>query len=76
MKIVDIVKLGREMLKTMSDYGVKEGDWRYIGLYEEYREMRRKGLKYRYVIMQISLTHGISKSKVERIVRRLGQDVK
>lgn len=76
MKIVEVVKLGRELLKTMSDYGVKEGDWKYISLYEEYREMRRKGFKYRYVIMQISLTHSISKSKVERIVRRLGQDVK
>ena len=76
MKICEIVKLGKEMLKTMSDYGVKDGDWKYIDLYEEYKGMRKKGFKYRYVIMQLSLTHGISKSKVERIIRRLGQDVK
>lgn len=76
MKVVELIKFGREMLKTMSDYGVKEGDWKHIDLYEEYKEMRRKGFKYRYVIMQLSLTHGISKSKIERIIRRLGQDVK
>lgn len=75
MKICEIVRLGKEMLKTMSDYGVKDGDWKYIGMYEEYKAMRQKGFKYRYVIMQLSLTHGISKSKVERIIRRLNQDV-
>ncbi len=76
MKVVEIIKFGKELLKTMSNYGVKEGDWKYIGLYEEYREMRRKGFKYRFVVMQLSLTHSISKSKVERIIRRLDQDVK
>lgn len=76
MKIVEIIRFGKELLKTMSNYGVKEGDWKYIGLYEEYREMRRKGFKYRFVVMQLSLTHSISKSKVERIIRRLDQDVK
>lgn len=76
MKIVEIIRFGKEVLKTMSDYGVKDGDWRYIDLYDEYREMRRKGFKYRFVIMQLSLTHSISKSKIERIIRRLNQDVK
>lgn len=76
MKIVEIIRLGKELLKTMSNYGVKEGDWKYLDLYEEYREMRRKGFKYRFVIMQLSLTHSISKSKIERIIRRLNQDVK
>ena len=74
MKVVEIVKIGRELLKLMSKNDVKEGDWKYLDLYEEYREMRAKGFKYRFAIMQLSLAHSISKSKIERIIRRLNRE--
>ena len=76
MRIVEFIKIGRELLKIMSKYDVKLDDWMYVDMYEEYKEMRAKGFKYKFVIMQLSLTHSISKSKVERIIRRLDKDVK
>ena len=76
MEIAEIVRLGRELLKMMSEYDVRIEDWKYLRLYEEYKAMRSKNVKYRFVISELALTHNISRSKVERIVRRLGRVVK
>ena len=75
MKVVELVKFSREMLKTLSENEVKTGDWKYVKMYEEYRHMRDMGLKYRYVIAELAATHNISRSKIERIVRRFERDV-
>lgn len=63
------------MLKTLSENEVKTGDWKYVKMYEEYRNMRDMGLKYRYVIAELAATHNISRSKIERIIRRFERDV-
>jgi hypothetical protein len=76
MKIAEMVHFGREMLKAMSENDVKVSDWKYVPMYDEYRHMRSKGMKYRYVIAHLAMIYHISKSKVERIIRRLGKDVK
>ena len=73
---LDVVKVGLPMLKLMSENDVKLDDWKYVTMYEEYCHMRKMGLKYRYVISQLSATYNISKSKVERIIRRFDKDVK
>jgi hypothetical protein len=75
MKVIDLVKFSREMLKTLSENEVKTGDWKYVKMYEEYRHMRDMGLKYRYVIAELAATHNISRSKIERIIRRFERDV-
>mgnify|MGYP006379089447 CR=1 FL=1 len=75
MKVIDLVKFSREMLKTLSENEVKTGDWKYVKMYEEYRHMRDIGLKYRYVIAELAATHNISRSKIERIIRRFERDV-
>lgn len=76
MKVVELVKFSREMLKTLSENEVKTGDWKYVKMYEEYKHMRETGLKYRYVIAELAATHNISKSKIERIVHKFERTVK
>ena len=76
MKVIDLVKFSREMLKTLSENEVKTGDWKYVKMYEEYRHMRDMGLKYRYVIAELAATHNISRSKIERIVQKFERTVK
>ena len=75
MKVAKIVFLGRELLKLMSENDVKTGDWKYVKMYEEYHHMRENGVKYRAVIAELALCYSLSRSKVERIIRRLGRDV-
>jgi hypothetical protein len=76
MKVIDLVKFSREMLKTLSENEVKTGDWKYVKMYEEYRHMRETGLKYRYVIAHLAMAYCISKSKIERIVHKFERTVK
>ena len=54
MKGVDLLLLGREMLKMMSSADIKRDDWRYIRLYEEYTAMRECGEKFHYAIVVLS----------------------
>ena len=76
MKVVKILSMGREMLKLLSENEVRIGDWKYVKMYEEYQRMRENGLKYRAVIAELALCYSMSRSKVERIIQRLGRDVK
>lgn len=62
------------MLKIASENGVMVGDWKYLKLYEEYLNMRKNRLKYKYVIHELAVEHGISRSKVERIIRKFGKE--
>ena len=76
MEIAKFVELGQELLKLLSENDVRIGDWKYIKLYDEYRNMRDNGIKYRYAVAHLAATHNISRAKVERIIRRLSKDVK
>ena len=74
MKVVEIIKLGREMLKTLSENDVIIGDWKYIEMYDEYCRMRNNGIKYRAAIAEVALCHNISRAKAERIIRRFSKE--
>ena len=75
MKIVELLKLGGEMLKVMSANDVLRDDWRYIGLYEEYKQMRENCVKHIAAIKMLSEDYCISMRTVERVIKRLGAEV-
>lgn len=74
MKVVELLKISRETLKTMTQCDVSRDDWRYVGLYEEYHVMRENGLKHIVAIRLLSEDYCISTRTVERIIKRLGAD--
>lgn len=76
MKVVDLLKIGGEMLKLMSENEVNRDDYRFISLYEEFQNMRNLGVKYRECVRMLAEDYGISKSTVERVISRLDRDVK
>lgn len=76
MEIAKIIELGQGLLKLLSENDVRIGDWKYIKLYDEYKNMRANGIKYRYAVAQLAAMHNISRAKVERIIRRFSQNVK
>ena len=75
MKVVELLKIGGELLKLMSENDVKPGDWKYVKMYYEYERMRENGIKYRAAITELAVCYSLSRSKVERIIRRMGKDV-
>jgi hypothetical protein len=74
MKVVELLKIGGELLKTMSENDVKRDDWKYVKMYKEFMTMRGKGVKYSSAIQMLSEEYGTSKASVERAIRRLGKD--
>ena len=45
MKVYEVVKIGREMMKTLHDSCVKMSDYQFVELYEKYVEMLALGEK-------------------------------
>lgn len=43
MEIAKFIVIGQELLKLLSENDVRIGDWKYVKLYEEYRNMRNNG---------------------------------
>ena len=41
MELAEIIKLGRDLLKLLSEYDVKLQDWKYVDMYEQYKRMRK-----------------------------------
>ena len=76
MKVVEILKLGREFLKLLSSFDLRCDDYKHIELYEEYVKMRRDGDKVDYILYLLSEKYNLSESTVKRIVRRLSKEVK
>lgn len=76
MKVVELLRIGGEMLKLLSGNEVNRDDWRYVELFEEFQNMRGLGVKYREAIRMLSEDYGISRATVERVVQRLDREVK
>lgn len=76
MKAVELVKISRNALEMMSKYDIKQNDWQFVPMYEEYLAMRQKREKFRYVLAYLAEKYSLSESSVRRVIRRLGMEVK
>lgn len=74
MKVVELLKIGKEMLKVLSRCDVMRDDWRYVGMVEEYQVMRGNGVKHTAAIGLLGESYGVSERTVERILKRLGRE--
>ena len=74
MKIVELLNLGSEMLKLMSENDVKRDYYRYVPMYYEYQNMRRNGMKYREAVKMLARDYRTSRATVERAVKKLGEE--
>lgn len=74
MKVVELLKIGGEMLRLLSENEVSRDDWRYVGMYEEFHNMRDSGMKYREAVRMLSEDYRIGRATVERIIRRLDME--
>ena len=75
MELAKLVSLGSEILKVMSENDGTIHDWRYLPMYYEFVNSRRNNVKYRAVIEELSDKYGLSKTKIERIIRRFRRDI-
>lgn len=74
MKVVELLKIGAEMLKLMSRNDVYRDDWRYVPMYEAFQQMRRNGVKYRVCIEMLAEEYQVSNATIERAIKRLSSN--
>ena len=73
MKVIEILKLGRNILEVLQEACVKVDDVRYIALYEEYRDIVGNGGKATYAVCCLAEKYGISERQVYYVIRKLGK---
>jgi hypothetical protein len=76
MKVVEFLKIGRELLKLMSSFDLKCSDYKYIELYDEYMKMRVENEKVDYILCFLSSKYSLSESTIKRIIKRLSKEFK
>ncbi len=76
MKVVEILKLGQNILKTLQKARIRIEDVRYIGLYEDYQSIMNDGYKKSYAIAVLSEKYNISERKVYYLLKRFETDCK
>lgn len=75
MEFSKVVDMASGMLKVLSENDGTINDWKYLPMYYEFVSSRRKNIKYRVVIEELSEKYGLSKTKIERIIRRFRKDI-
>lgn len=74
MKRYEALKLVGGTLKMLSVFEINYDDWRFVPLYEEFQEMRDKGMKYREAVRMLAEDYHISRASVEIAIKRLESD--
>ena len=75
MKAIELLKVGTERLKLMSQFGLRRDDYQYVRMFEEYTRRRMEGEKVDAILYDLADRFKISESTLKRVVRRLGGEV-
>lgn len=76
MKIIEILKFNRELLKRLQTAGIRLEDTRYIDLYGEYKTMLDRGEKVSYTVAVLADKYSVSERKVYSLIKRFQSDCK
>ena len=76
MKVIEALKLNKEILLRMQDMGIRLEDCNYVDLFNDYEEMKAKGLKITYIVTILSDIYHISERKVYNLLKRFQTDCK
>lgn len=74
MKIIEIVKINRELLRNLHIAGVRLDDTNYIDLYTEYRRMLENREKVSYIVAALAVKYAISERKIYGLIKRFQTD--
>lgn len=74
MKIIDILKFNRELIKRLREAGIRLEDERYIDLYNDYTELRRHGEKVSYIVLVLSTRYAVSERTVYSLIKRMNRE--
>lgn len=71
MKVIELLKLNRELLTVCRSAGIRLDDVRYIELYNDYTRLLADGEKITYIVAALSDKYGVCERTVYDLIRRL-----
>ena len=74
MKVIEILKLNRELLNICRAVGIRMDDVRYIELYNDYNRLLAEGEKTSYIVAALAEKYGVCERKVYDLIRRFKAD--
>lgn len=76
MKVIELLKIGQNMLETLQESCIRVTDVRFVEMYDEYVRMNADGHKKSYISAVLSEKYKISERQFFYIIKRLSQDCK
>ena len=68
MKVKELIKIGKEIMKMLHERGIKMEDYQYLPMVEELDMMKEMGHKTTYIIAHLAQKYGICERKVYKII--------
>lgn len=74
MKVIELLKIGQNLLETLQYSCIRVQDVRFVGMYDEYVRMKNEKHKIAYISAVLTDKYGISERQFFYLIKRLGQD--
>jgi len=74
MKVYEILSLNRDFLEKLHNFGIKLSDFKHVGIYCEYLQMKSCGDKVAYIVAYLSDKHRVCERKVYKIIKTMERD--
>ena len=74
MKVVELLKIGRNLLEVLQNSCIRVNDVKFIQMYDEYKRFERKNMKVTYAAAMLSRKYGISERQFYYIIKRFDKD--
>ena len=76
MKIIEVLKFNRELIKKLKTLGIRLEDEEFVDLYTDYTNLLKRGEKVSYIVARLSERYAVSERKVYMLIKRFGSDCK
>lgn len=76
MKIIEVLKFNRELIKKLKIAGIRLEDEEFVDLYTDYTNLLKRGEKVSYIVALLSERYAVSERKVYTLIKRFKSDCK
>lgn len=76
MKIIEVLKFNRELIKRLKIAGIRLEDEEFVDLYTDYTNLLKRGEKISYIVALLSERYAVSERKVYTLIKRFKSDCK
>lgn len=68
MKIIEVLKFNRELIKRLKIAGIRLEDEEFVDLYTDYTTLLEHGEKVSYIVARLSDKYAVSERKVYMLI--------